>query len=145
MSELRKDKLGLEEGGKFRYLAKVGNTIEIQDETESTVMTLESHASRHASGGADPLPDYSISESMLQTGSVTVNKFAVFMSDVGPVPDTETTYSFPYTLPSTPKTAIITEKASGVMGYVQYSSISTTGITLIASTSGVVCDVIVPL
>ena len=137
MSELRKDKLGLEEGGKYRYLAKVGDTIEIQDETESTVMTLESHASRHASGGADALPNYSISESMLQTGSVTVNKFAVHLGEVGPIPDSPTEYSFPYTLPSAPKQAIVTPTTGGVMGYVQVDSLMTTGISLVANVSGV--------
>jgi len=136
-AEIRRDKILLEEGGKFRALAKVGDTIEIQDETETTVMALESHASRHADGGDDPLPDYSISESMLQTGSVTVNKFAVHLGELGPIPDVVTEYSFPYTLPSAPKQAIVTPTTGGVMGYVQVDSLMTTGISLVANVSGV--------
>jgi len=147
MSELRRDKLGLEEGGSFRFIAKVGDTIRIQDQTETDVMTLESHSARHASGGADALPSASISNEMLQdysvtsrkiaTGEVKVTNFVDHLGQVGPIPDVATWYATHYTLPAVPRQAIVTPTTAGVKGYVMVSSLATTGVQLTASVSGV--------
>lgn len=50
--------------------------ITIYDPDDNTIMDIEAHAARHADGAADPLPDASISTSMLQDASVTNAKLA---------------------------------------------------------------------
>ncbi len=129
--------------------------VEIRDSEGKDIMDIEAHASRHADGGDDPLPDGSISTSMIKdnaittekiaTGAVTVNDLAVHLGEVDPIPDTATFYEFPYTLPADPKQAIVTETTTGVMGYVQVDAISRTGITLVANVSGVTATVTVLL
>ncbi len=63
-------------GGVERRLASKGGSARVLDETGADVMDLESHASRHASGGADPIPDGGIATSQLADGAVTEVKIA---------------------------------------------------------------------
>ena len=48
----------------------------IYDSTDTEVMDIESHASRHADGGADPLPSNSIATAMIEDAAVTSAKVA---------------------------------------------------------------------
>ena len=63
-------------GGVERRLASKGGSARVLDDTGADVMDLESHASRHASGGADPIPDGGIATSQLADGAVTEVKIA---------------------------------------------------------------------
>lgn len=63
-----KDSLGNKQRG-----LKVDDTtkrMKIVDPTGADIMDLEAHASRHAAGGADPLPDNSIVDSMIAKNKV---------------------------------------------------------------------------
>jgi len=63
-------------GGVERRYASKDGSARVLDETGADVMDLESHASRHASGGADPIPDGGIATSQLADGAVTEVKIA---------------------------------------------------------------------
>ena len=63
-------------GGVERRLASKGGSARVLDDTGADVMDLEAHASRHASGGADPIPDGGIATSQLADGAVTEVKVA---------------------------------------------------------------------
>lgn len=78
-----------------------------------------------------------VEASDIVTGAITVDTLAVHLGEVGPIPDTATWYSFPYTLSDTPRQAIVTPTTGGVEGYVMVNNMATTGIELVASVSGV--------
>lgn len=51
-------------------------TVKIYDNTDAEIMDIEAHGSRHADGGADPLPANAIATDMIQDGAVTSAKVA---------------------------------------------------------------------
>ena len=76
----------------------------------------------------------------ISTGEVKVTEFADYLTDLT-VPDTATWFSTHYILPETPKIVLIENTNKGAIGYVMVSDKATTGIQLVASTSGVICNV----
>lgn len=65
-------------GKESRALQNIGDSIRIVDPTTNTeIMNLEAHASRHAANGPDPLPANSISRDMLQQNAVFVRALAM--------------------------------------------------------------------
>lgn len=67
---LEKDKLGLVDPTSqiSRYLAVKNDKVEVQDNTGATVMGIEAHAVRHASGGDDAIGTNALKFSQVDKG-----------------------------------------------------------------------------
>jgi len=89
-------------------------TVKIYDGDDTEVMDIEAHASRHASGGEDPLPANAIETDMIKDGAVTTAKIAdsaitavkinddFFQAGVDVVDSVETWVEFPTSFPTVP-------------------------------------------
>jgi len=104
------------DGVKQRKIAVDDTTkrVEIRDASGNDIMDIEAHASRHASGGEDPLPADAIETSMIKDGAVTTAKIAdsaitavkinddFFQAGVAVVDSVETWVEFPTSFPTVP-------------------------------------------